>query len=71
MQQFRLFFTIIFLLTSLIVISLVFILEQSLLYKIVDIVKNNIWITGISVVVFLVLFSLPVFANNADVLKEK
>jgi hypothetical protein len=63
MQQFRLFFTIIFLLTSLIVISLVFILEQSLLYKIVDIVKNNIWITGISVVVFLVLFSSGVVSN--------
>jgi hypothetical protein len=63
MPQFRLFFTVIFLLVSIAIFSLVLIFEQNLIYKVAEIVKNHLWITGILVIIFLVLFSSGVVSN--------
>jgi hypothetical protein len=63
MQQFRLFFTILFLLASLIVIPLIAIVDRNIFIMAIDMVKGYLWVAGIAVVIFLVLLSSGVVSN--------
>ena len=55
MKKFRLFFTVLFLLTSLAVILLIAIFENTLLFRAAEVVKDHIWPAGIAALLFLVL----------------
>jgi hypothetical protein len=63
MIQFRLFFTILFLLASLIVIPLIAIVDRNVFIMAVDMVKDYLWAAGIAAVIFLVLLSSGVVSN--------
>jgi hypothetical protein len=55
MKKLRFFFTVLFLLTSLAVILLIAIFENTLLFRAAEVVKDHIWPAGITALLFLVL----------------
>jgi hypothetical protein len=63
MQQFRLFFTILFLLASLFVFIFLAIFDISVFNVAVDVIKKNLWVAGTAVIIFLVLLSSGVVSN--------
>jgi hypothetical protein len=63
MKKFRIFFTVFFLLTSLIIILLIAIFDNIIFFKVTNEVKNYIWPAGIVGFIFLVLLSTGVVSN--------
>jgi hypothetical protein len=63
MHQFRLFFTILFLLASLFVFIFIAIFDISVFSVVVEILKNNLWAASIGLILFLVLISSGVVSN--------
>ena len=67
MRNFRLFFTIFFLLTSLIIILLIALFDTSVFFKAESMIKNYIWPAAIALLLFLILLSIGVVSNHADI----
>lgn len=65
MKKFRLFFTVFFLLTSLIIILLIALFDNSTLFRAADVIKNYIWPAGFAMLIFLGLLSAGVVSNHA------
>lgn len=65
MKKFRLFFTVLFLLTSLIIILLIAIFDNIIFFRAANVIKNYIWPAGLAMVIFLVLLSAGVVSNLA------
>jgi hypothetical protein len=63
MKKFRIFFTVFFLLTSLIIILLIAIFDNIIFFRVTNEVKNYIWPAGIVGFIFLVLLSTGVVSN--------
>jgi len=67
MEKFRLFITVFFLLTSLIIILLFAIFDNTIFFRAADLIKDNLWFAGIAVIIFLILLSAGVVSNLADI----
>jgi hypothetical protein len=67
MKSFRLFFTIFFLLTSLIIILLIALFDKMIFFSAADLIKNYIWPAAIALLLFLILLSIGVVSNHADI----
>lgn len=65
MKKFRMFLTILFLLTSLIIILLIALFDNSTLFRAADVIKNYIWPAGFAMLIFLGLLSAGVVSNHA------
>jgi hypothetical protein len=65
MKNFRIFFTVFFLLTSLIIILLIALLDNITLFRAADVIKNYMWPAGIAMLFFLGLLSAGVVSNHA------
>jgi len=65
MKKFQMFFTVLFLLTSLIIILLIAIFDNIIFFKAANVIKNYIWPAGIATLIFLVLLSAGVVSNLA------
>jgi len=65
MKNFRLFFTILFLLISLVGLLLFAIFDPSIYYKIAPLIRTYLWPTGIALVLFLVLLTAGIVSNSA------
>lgn len=63
MNKFRMFFTIFFLLASLIIILLIAIFDNMIFFRAVDLIKDHIWPAGIAMLIFLVLLSVGIVSN--------
>ena len=63
MKPFRLFFTILFLLVSISIITLLVIFERGLFVKVMDMISDYLWIAGLAAVIFLVLLSSGIVSN--------
>ncbi len=65
MNKFRVFFTVLFILTSLIIILLFAIFDNIIFFRAANVIKNYIWPAGLAMVIFLVLLSAGVVSNLA------
>ncbi len=65
MKKFQMFFTVLFLLSSLIIILLIAIFDNIIFFKAANVIKNYIWPAGIATLIFLVLLSAGVVSNLA------
>jgi hypothetical protein len=65
MKKFRMFLTIFFLLTSLIIILLIALYDNTIFFRMVNLIKDNIWPAGFAMLIFLVLLSAGVVSNLA------
>lgn len=65
MKKFRLFFTVFFLLTSLIIILLIAIFDNIIFLRAANVIKNYIWPAGFAMLIFLGLLSAGVVSNHA------
>ena len=63
MKKFQSFFTVLFLLTSLIIILLIAIFDNILFLKAAEVIKNYIWPAGIALLIFLGFLSAGVVSN--------
>ena len=59
------FFTVFFLMTSLIIILLIAIFDNLIFFRVANVIKNYIWPAGIALLIFLVLLSAGVVSNLA------
>jgi len=66
MKKFRLVFTILFLLTSLIIILFITIFDNMIFIKAMDEIKNYLWPAGIAILFFVGLLSAGVATNLAN-----
>jgi hypothetical protein len=65
MEKFRVFFSILFLLTSLIIIVLLAIIDHRIFFRVADEIKNYIIPASIATLIFLILLSAGVVSNMA------
>ena len=65
MKKFRMFLTVFFLLTALIIILLVAIFDNIIFFRVANEIKIYIWPAGIALLIFLVLLSAGVVSNLA------
>jgi hypothetical protein len=63
MKKLRLFFTVLFLLTSLAVIFLIAVFENVLLFKAANMIKDNLWPAGIASFIFLILIFTAIVSS--------
>jgi len=67
MKNFRLFFTVFFLLTSLIGILFIFVFDKTIFYQVITLMTNNIWLAGIAVAIFLIFLSVGIVSNATNI----
>jgi hypothetical protein len=65
MKHFRLFFTILFLLVSLITLLLFAIFDNTIFPETVILVKNYMWVAGAALLIFLILLTTGIVSNAA------
>jgi hypothetical protein len=63
MKKFRTFFSVLFLLTALIIIVLIAIFDNIIFFRAAEVIKNYIWQTGIALLIFVGLLSAGVASN--------
>ena len=66
MEKFRLFFSILFLLTSLIIIVLIALFDHVVFFRAADLIKNYLLPAGIATLIFLILLSAGAVSHAAN-----
>ena len=63
MQKFRMFITVLFLLSALVIILLIAVFDHLTFLRAVNVIKDYIWLAGIATLIFIALLSAGVVAN--------